>query len=94
MKKTIAFAALVGALTFSGAAFADLTDYINNPGRQQAQSHQAPGCNAPFTGAGAGGFGILAGQGNNHAGGRQGEENDNPILCGNPNSNALTRGPN
>jgi hypothetical protein len=55
MKKTIYLAALAGALTFSGAAYADLADYLNNPGRQQAQSHQAPGCNAPFTGAGAGG---------------------------------------
>jgi len=93
MKRTIYLATFVGALTFSGAAFADLQDYLDNPGRQQAQSHQAPGCNAPFTGAGAGGFGFLAGQGNNHAGGRQGDANDNPILCGNPNDHALTRGP-
>ena len=92
MRKTIGFAALVGALTFSGAAFADLADYVNNPGRQQAQSHTAPGCNPGFRGAGAGGFGFLSGQGNNHAGGRQGDANDNPILCGNPNPNALTRG--
>lgn len=94
MKKTIAFAALAGALTFSGAAFADLADYYANPGRQQAQSHQAPGCNAPFTGAGAGGFGFQSGQGLNQKGGNQGEPNYNPILCGNPNENALVRGPN
>jgi hypothetical protein len=92
MKHTMGILAGLGLLAFSTAAFADLADYNNNPGRQQAQSHTAPGCNPGFTGAGAGGFGFLSGQGNNHQGGRQGEANDNPVLCGNANENAFTRG--
>jgi hypothetical protein len=96
MKKTIYLAALAGALTFSAGAFAAPPGYDNNPGRLEAQSHTGK-CDgydgtATTTGAGAGGFGYQQGQGNNQAGGRQGEPNYNPLICGNPNDAALTRG--
>jgi hypothetical protein len=96
MTKTIAFAALAGALTFSGAAFAD--PYTDNPGRQEAQSHVGK-CDSydgtgTVTGAGAGGFGFQTGPGLNQKGGNQGQPNYNPLICGNPNDNALVRGPN
>jgi hypothetical protein len=98
VKKTIAFAALAGALMFSGAALADLQDYLDNSGRQQAQSHTGK-CDgydgtATTTGAGAGGFGFQSGQGLNQKGGNKGQPNYNPMICGNPNDNALVRGPN
>src|SRR3954463_443479 len=69
--------------------------YDNNPGRLEAQSHTGK-CDgydgtATTTGAGAGGFGYQQGQGNNQAGGRQGEPNYNPLICGNPNDAALTQ---
>jgi hypothetical protein len=103
MKKIIHFAALACALTISGAAFAAQPattppGYDNNPGRQQAQSHigKCDGYDgtATTTGAGAGGFGFQTGPGNNQAGGNQGTPNYNPLICGNPNDNALVRGPN
>jgi hypothetical protein len=98
MKTLALLGAFVGTLTFSGAAFADLADYMNNPGRQQAQSHTGK-CDgydgtAATTGAGAGGFGFQSGQGLNQKGGNKGEPNYNPMICGNPNENALVRGPN
>jgi hypothetical protein len=99
MKKTIQCAALFGALVISGTAFAQNFDaYTNNPGRQQAQSHTGK-CDgydgtATTTGAGAGGFGFQTGPGYNQKGGNQGQPNYNPLICGNPNDNALTRGPN
>jgi hypothetical protein len=97
VKKTIQFAALVGALTICGAAFAQQT-YETNPGRPIAQSQTGP-CGgydgtATTTGAGAGGFGFQVGQGENQAGGNAGTANYNPMICGNPNDNALVRGPN
>jgi hypothetical protein len=85
------------APTNAGAAYCDQSSNgceHANPGGATTGGHVAPGCNAPFTGSGAGGFGFQSGQGNNQAGGNKGEPNYNPILCGNPNDNALTRGPN
>jgi len=97
VRKTIGFAAVVGALTVSGAALAQ-DAYTANPGRQQAFSHtgRCGGYDGTdnTTGAGAGGFGFQTGQGLNQAGGRQGDGNFNPMICGNPNDNALVRGPN
>ena len=98
MKKAILFAAYAGTLMLSGAAVAVPPGYDNNPGRLEAQSHVGK-CDgfqgdATVTGAGAGGFGFQTGQGNNQAGGNQGQPNYNPLICGNPNDNALTRGPN
>ena len=84
-----------GLTAVSFAALAAPPGYTDNPGRQEAQSHTGNcgyGDSTGVTGAGAGGFGALQGKGNNHAGGRQGEANYNPDLCGNPNENALTRG--
>ena len=95
MKKTIQFAALLGALTVSGAAFAQ---YATMPGADVALSHSGK-CDgydgqATTTGAGAGGFGFQTGQGLNQAGGNADTPNYNPMICGNPNDNALVRGPN
>lgn len=105
MKKTLLFAALVSGVAFAGS-FGTVTpamaDYCvqSATGCEHANpdalptGHVAPGCNPGFTGSGHGGFGFQSGQGNNQAGGNQGQLNDNPALCGNPNPNALTRGPN
>lgn len=81
MKRTIAFAALVGALTFSGAAYADLADYLSNPGRQQAIEVGAQ-CGS---GAGSGGFEFQRGPGANQKGGADGQATgaNNAALCGN-----------
>lgn len=86
------------AMLASAGVFAGPPTYDTNPGRIEAQSHVGK-CDgydgtASTTGAGAGGFGYQQGQGNNQAGGRQGDPNYNPLICGNPNDNALTRGPN
>jgi hypothetical protein len=99
----IAGLASVAILAVSTSAFAAQPSttppgYDNNPGRAQAQSHVGK-CDgydgtATTTGAGAGGFGFQTGQGNNQAGGNQGTPNYNPLICGNPNDNALVRGPN
>jgi hypothetical protein len=88
-------------LSFSGLAYAGQPattppGYDDNPGRQQAQSHTGK-CDSydgtgTVTGAGAGGFGFQAGKGNNQAGGNAGTPNYNPMICGNPNDNALVRG--
>jgi hypothetical protein len=98
---TIAMATAI--FTLSTSAFADQPTttpptYDNNPGRIEAQSHTGQ-CDSydgtgSVTGAGAGGFGFQTGQGLNQAGGNQGEPNYNPLICGNPNDNALVRGPN
>ena len=100
MKKIVHLTMFAGALMLSGAALADFNGsaYDNNPGRQVAQSKVGK-CdsydgNGTVTGAGAGGFGFQTGQGYNQKGGNQGEANYNPLICGNPNDNALTRGPN
>jgi hypothetical protein len=90
MKKIIQFAALVGALTSSGAAFAQgnstpgLDRYLANPGRQQATEVGAQ-CGS---GAGSGAFGFL-GKGNNEAGGANGPATGlaNSSLCGNRQGN-------
>ena len=39
-------------------------------------------------------FGFQTGQGLNQAGGNADTPNYNPMICGNPNDNALVRGPN
>jgi len=95
VKKAIQFAAVLGALTVSGAAFAQ---YATMPGADVALNQTGP-CDgydgsSTTTGAGAGGFGFLEGQGLNQAGGRQDAPNYNPMICGNLNDNALVRGAN
>lgn len=84
MKKTIAFAALAGALTFSGVALAyDINQeaYDSNPGRQQATEVGAQ-CGS---GAGSGTFGALTGKGYNLKGGADGYQTgvNNSAVCGN-----------
>jgi hypothetical protein len=86
MKKTIQLAALAGALTVSGAAFAQgnsepgLQRYLDNPGRQQATEVGAQ-CGS---GAGSGAFGFF-GRDNNLKGGANGQQTgeNNAALCGN-----------
>jgi hypothetical protein len=86
MKKIIQFAAFVGALTISGAAFAQgnstpgIDRYNNNPGRQQATEVGAQ-CGS---GAGSGAFGYF-GRDNNLAGGANGPATGqaNSGICGN-----------
>jgi hypothetical protein len=90
MKKTIYLAALVGALTVSGAAFAagnsepGIDRYLANPGRQQATEVGAQ-CDS---GAGSGAFGFF-GKDNNLAGGANGEQTglNNSAVCGNRQGN-------
>src|SRR3954453_12251049 len=92
MKKAIGMAAIVGALAFSTAAFADqptpppgnsepgLARYLANPGRQQVTEVGAQ-CGS---GAGSGAFGFF-GKGNNLAGGANGQATGdaNSSICGN-----------
>jgi hypothetical protein len=106
MKTMIGMAALASALALSTAAFAQgnstagIDRYNNNPGRQQAQSHVAPGCNSDVagtfgaTGAGAGAFGFF-GKDNNLAGGADGQQTgiNNSAQCGNKDGAKVT-GPN
>jgi hypothetical protein len=90
MNKTIQFAALVGALTVSTAAFAQgnstpgLDRYLANPGRQQATDVGAQ-CGS---GAGSGAFGYF-GKDNNLAGGANGQQTgiNNSSVCGNRQGN-------
>jgi hypothetical protein len=96
MKKAIGMAAIVGALAFSTAAFADqptpppgnsepgLARYLANPGRQQATEVGAQ-CGS---GAGSGAFGFL-GKNNNEAGGANGQQTglNNSAVCGNRQGN-------
>jgi hypothetical protein len=90
MKKIIQFAAFVGALTISGAAFAQgnstpgIDRYNNNPGRQQATEVGAQ-CGS---GAGSGAFGYF-GKDNNLAGGANGQQTglNNSAVCGNRQGN-------
>jgi len=96
--RLIAVAAILSAasLAYAGPPASSPPGYDDNPGRQQAQSHTGK-CDgydgtATTTGAGAGGFGFQTGKGNNQAGGNSGTPNYNPMICGNPNDNALTRG--
>lgn len=103
MKKTISFAALVAGFALVGtfgtvqstkAAYCDKS----SNGCEQALSKVGK-CDgydgtATTTGSGAGGFGFQSGQGNNQKGGNKDTPNYNPMICGNPNDNALVRGPN
>ena len=75
-------AAVLGSLV--GSASADLDDYYNNPGRQQAIEVGAQ-CGS---GAGSGAFGAL-GKDNNQAGGSNGTQTglNNSALCGNRQGN-------
>lgn len=90
MKNVIQFAALVGTLTISGAAFAQgnseagLQRYLDNPGRQQATEVGAQ-CGS---GAGSGAFGFF-GKDNNLKGGADGQQTgrNNSAICGNRQGN-------
>lgn len=90
MKQALHFAALLGALTISGSAFAQgnsepgLQRYLNNPGRQQATAVGAQ-CGS---GAGSGAFGFF-GKDNNLAGGADGQATGlaNSSICGNRQGN-------
>ena len=81
MKGAIAAATGISMFAMSGGiAFADLADYLNNPGRQQATAVGAQ-CG---TGAGSGAFGFF-GKDNNLAGGANGPATGlaNSSICGN-----------
>lgn len=71
--------------SFAGAAFADISDYNNNPGRQQATEVGAQ-CGS---GAGSGAFGYFGGKDNNLAGGADGTQTglNNSAVCGNRQGN-------
>lgn len=79
---TVAFVA--AALT-PGAVSADLDDYLNNPGRQQATEVGAQ-CGS---GAGSGAFGYFGGKDNNLSGGANGYQTglNNSAVCGNRQGN-------
>lgn len=96
MRTLIEIATVVGGLVISTAAFADqpvpppgnsapgLDRYLANPGRQQATAVGAQ-CGS---GAGSGAFGFF-GQGNNLAGGANGQQTglNNSAVCGNRQGN-------
>jgi hypothetical protein len=96
MRKLIEIATVVGGLALSTAAFADqpvpppgnsapgIDRYLANPGRQQATAVGAQ-CGS---GAGSGAFGFF-GQGNNLAGGANGQQTglNNSAVCGNRQGN-------
>lgn len=103
MKKTIMFTAVAGAFVIAGLLGTPTTakaEYCDQSSNGCAHALTKVGkCDgydgtATTTGSGAGGFGYQSGQGNNQAGGKQGQPNYNPLICGNPNDNALVRGPN
>ncbi len=83
IKKVIASAAISAAVfgAMAAPAFADATDYENNPGRQQATAVGAQ-CGS---GAGSGAFGYFGGQDNNLSGGADGQATgqNNSAVCGN-----------
>lgn len=66
--------------TMAVPAFADLDDYLNNPGRIQAIEVGAQ-CGS---GAGSGAFGYFGGHDNNLAGGADGTQTglNNSAVCG------------
>lgn len=81
-------AVTVGASLFGAMAnpvSADLDDYLNNPGRQQAGEVGAQ-CGS---GAGSGAFAFYKGKGNNQAGGADGYNTglNNSAVCGNRQGN-------
>lgn len=96
MQRSFRLALVIGALTISGAAFADqpapppgnsapgIDRYTDNPGRQQATAVGAQ-CGS---GAGSGAFGYF-GQDNNLAGGADGQQTglNNSAVCGNRQGN-------
>jgi hypothetical protein len=96
MRKLIEIATVVGGLVISTAALADqpvpppgnsapgIDRYLANPGRQQATAVGAQ-CGS---GAGSGAFGFF-GQGNNLAGGANGQQTglNNSAVCGNRQGN-------
>ena len=96
MRKLIEIATVAGVLALSTAAFADqpvpppgnsapgIDRYLANPGRQQATAVGAQ-CGS---GAGSGAFGFF-GQGNNLAGGANGQQTglNNSLVCGNRQGN-------
>ncbi len=82
--KKLAFAGATTALllgSLAGGAFANLDDYLNNPGRQQATEVGAQ-CGS---GAGSGAFGYFGGKDNNLSGGADGYQTglNNSAVCGN-----------
>lgn len=81
-KRILIGAAMSAALlaTVAGTAFADLNDYLNNPGRIQATDVGAQ-CGS---GAGSGAFGFF-GKDNNLSGGADGTQTglNNSAVCGN-----------
>jgi len=86
--KKILIGGATGALllgTTALPAFADLNDYNNNPGRQQATEVGAQ-CDS---GAGSGAFGYFGGKDNNLSGGANGEltGQSNSAVCGNRQGN-------
>ena len=84
LKKLFLSLVLAGSLAMplAGVAWADLDDYNNNPGRQQASEVGAQ-CDS---GAGSGAFGYFGGRDNNLAGGADGYQTglNNSAVCGNP----------
>ena len=72
-------ALMLGSL--AGPVFADLSDYLNNPGRQQATEVGAQ-CGS---GASSGAFGYFGGKDNNLSGGADGYQTglNNSAVCGN-----------
>lgn len=86
-KKLVLSAAVTAAAFGSLAvpAFADLDDYLSNPGRQQAVEVGAQ-CGS---GAGSGAFGYFGGKDNNLSGGANGVQTglNNSAVCGNRQGN-------
>lgn len=84
VKGIAASAAFASMFAGAGVAFADLDDYINNPGRIQATEVGAQ-CGS---GAGSGAFGYF-GKNNNLAGGANGTQTglNNSAVCGNRQGN-------
>ena len=86
IKKMIIGAAVASVAfgSMAAPAFADLSDYLNNPGRQQATEVGAQ-CGS---GAGSGAFGYF-GKDNNLSGGADGHQTglNNSALCGNRQGN-------
>src|SRR6476646_4648647 len=101
MQKTFAFAALAGACMVASsfgtstpvkAAYCDQSSNGCEQALTKVGKCDGYDGTATTTGSGAGGFGFQSGQGNNQKGGNKGQPNYNPMICGNPNDNALVRG--